>query len=123
MTPERDSQSLWRLALKQRVVWSRATLVGLPVGRILTLPPIAAGGLPLLPPREERVGERRASTPAISPLPGPLPAPSSQGEGEVRGQCQDAPRGDGGGKILLAPEETFPQDSRIRAALAVAARQ
>ena len=42
----------------------------------------AAHGLPLLPLREERAGERRANTDTeTAPLPSPLPAPASQGEG------------------------------------------
>ena len=40
------------------------------------------GWLPLLPPREERAGERRAfRLGEAAPLPGPLPTRSSRGEG------------------------------------------
>jgi hypothetical protein len=37
MTPEHNSQSLWRLAIQQRLVWSRALTVGLPVSCLQAL--------------------------------------------------------------------------------------
>ena len=59
-------------------------------GRILTLPQDAAGALPLLPPREERAGERRAVWLQNRPSPQPSPRSCVAGRGRNRGQCQHA---------------------------------
>src|SRR5262245_16486083 len=63
--PDRKAKGSWVVSTRLRM-------------RIGTLNP-ASASLPLLPSREERVGERRA--PQESPLPSPLPTRSSRGEG------------------------------------------
>ena len=62
------------------------------VGRIVTPPPFSAGGLPLLPPREERAGERRAIETIDCPFPRPSPRSSVAARGRTAGAVSGCAR-------------------------------